>query len=339
MIPDFAKSFPYAAGILDFVHRVRNRHTFTAVMFHRVLAVEDPRWSTSDPDYTISASAFDRCLEFFEEHYNFVSLRQVLDARSGGPRLPPRALLLTFDDGWADNVDYALPLMRRRGIPGALFVVADAVGRRSAFFQEQLFAAWRGHRITVSSLAAAIRMHGLDISEPMDNGTSSIRRLIRAVESLDPPARERLLQGLSAQLADPHRHMISTTELRELETAGVTVGVHGKTHQPMTSVADLHAELAGAREQVSAMLRTPRAPESMSFPHGRYDRSIALRAQESGYEIAFTSVPCINESLPAPSWLIGRLGFAAAAMQDNRGAIAPHKLAMYLFFRPRQFLS
>ncbi len=339
MIPNFLKSLFYATGLLDLFHQVRNRHTLTVVMFHRVLATKDPRWNTCDPDYTIEVSAFADCLDFFEKHYSLVSLRQVLEAQGGGSRLPPCSLLLTFDDGWADNVEYALPLMRQRGTPGAIFVVADAVGRDAPFFQEQLMGAWRSGRLSPAAIATAVRAHAPHLPEVMNDDFSSIRRLIRVVEALDPASRERLMGALSLELVDGHRHMVTTTELVELEAGGVAVGVHGKTHLPMTAVTDLDAELSGARNQMAAMLRGTHRPACMSFPHGQYDQSIASRARDAGFELLFTSVPCINLSGPARSRLLGRLGFSAAEMLDGRGALAPYKLAMYLFFRARQCLS
>jgi hypothetical protein len=81
-----------------------------------------------------------------------VSAADVLAARKGEASLPPRALLITFDDGWKDNADFALPRLRKARLPALLFVVADVIGRRLPFFQEQLMAGWRLGRIDAERL-------------------------------------------------------------------------------------------------------------------------------------------------------------------------------------------
>jgi peptidoglycan/xylan/chitin deacetylase (PgdA/CDA1 family) len=107
----------YASGALGLYHRLRNADSLTVVMFHRTLRPGDPRWATCDPDYTLDESLFVESLAFFARHYHVVSLDQVLRARRDGMQLPPRALLISFDDGWLDNVDYALPALQRSGLP------------------------------------------------------------------------------------------------------------------------------------------------------------------------------------------------------------------------------
>ena len=121
-------------------------------MFHRVLDPADPRWNSCDPDYTLPVDLFIHSLEFFRRHYNVVSMEDVLAARHGRKRLPPRPLLITFDDGWADNADFALPQLHERALPALMFVVADAVGARQPFYQERIFSAWRRGTLQMSTL-------------------------------------------------------------------------------------------------------------------------------------------------------------------------------------------
>jgi hypothetical protein len=111
-----AKKALYVSGALDAWHRRRNRNWLTVIMFHRVLATRDPRWPTSDPEYTLADDLFGHSLDFFKKHYNVVSLADLLAARAGERPLPERALLVTFDDGWSDNEEYALPHLKRTGL-------------------------------------------------------------------------------------------------------------------------------------------------------------------------------------------------------------------------------
>lgn len=340
MLSDLLKRALYGSGILGLYHRVRNARTLTVVMFHRVLEPDDPRWFHCDPDYTLRADIFSGSLRFFRSHYNVVSLDQVVQARQGKKPLPPRALLITFDDGWADNVDFALPRLREAGMGGVMFVVADAVDRAQPFYQEQIVSAWRRGTLRVSDLAAALQAAAPDaplVSAGEDLG--ALRRLIAGIEALPLSKRRALLEPFKERLADGMRHMVTQEELLTLDRSGVAIGLHGKSHVPMTEAEDLRAELGGARAEMAARLVHRPAPATLSFPHGRYDASVLKKARLSGYELVFTSVPVVNPSDTGVGWLLGRLGFDGNAVVDEAGRFRPDRLALYLFRKPLRRLG
>lgn len=326
------KSLVYRSGALGLYHRLRNRRTLTVIMFHRVLAPDDPRWASCDPDYTLRDDLFRDCLAFFRRHYNVVSLDQVLAAVEGGAALPPRALLISFDDGWADNHDHALPALRAAGLPAVLFTVADAVGTRQPFFQERLVAALRRGTLSTADLAAALAAEG-GTAAAWPDGLAGLRRAIAALEAMAPQARGRVLARLEGRLDDGLRHMVDAGELAALAGAGVAIGLHGRSHVPLTRAEDLEDELAGARSALARHL-PGQALDTMSYPHGRYDADIAARTRAAGYRLAGTSVPAINPARPRPPWLLARLGFEQAGITDGAGRFLPERLALYLFRAP-----
>lgn len=340
MLKDLAKKLLYASGVLGLYHRVRNANSLTVVMFHRTLTPEDPRWQTCDPDYTIATRWLDSSLRFFKRHYNVVSLDQLLAARLGASALPKRPLLITFDDGWSDNVEHALPALQHHGLPAVMFVVADAVGSLQPFFQEQLIGAWRRGAVKVADLVAALRSSGMRQPLPSGEDMAGLRDVICCIEGLAPSERQLLLAPFADAMDDGMRHMVDVDELRRLQSGGVALGLHGKTHVPMTRATDLESELAGARKALASMMGhlEPQA-RSMSFPHGAHDRDIAAQAHGSGYELVFTSVPVLNPVRPGVGWLLGRTGYETDSVVDAGGNFRPDWLAIYLFRRPSQRLG
>ena len=304
-------------------------------MFHRVIDPVDPRWASCDPDYTLETALFERCLAFFAKHYNIVSVDEVLAARRGEKTLPERALLITFDDGWSDNVDFALPRLRAAALPALLFLVADVVGRRLPFYQERLVGGWRLGKVKAADLLAASG----DVRPSQANDVGSLRRAIAAIEQLDDADRDAALAPFAEAMDDGHRHMLLGNELGLLERGDIAIGLHGKTHTPMTRAADLDSELAGARAQVAPCLDPPEPPTTMSFPHGRYTPAIAERAREAGYELIFTSDPIINPVADKPDWLLGRIGFEQPGIVDGDGRFRADKLALLLFRKPQRLLT
>ncbi len=359
MLKDFARKCLYFSGALGLYHRLRNADSLTVVMFHRTLRPDDPRWASCDPDYTLGEDLFVSSLDFFARHYRVVSLQDVLRARRDGTGLPPRALLISFDDGWLDNVDYALPALRSAGLPAVMFVAADAVGARQPFYQERIVAAWRLGKLSLEALAASAAEHGADENGDVEQGDSdhddgkhveahigvaALRRLIARLETMPAASRRAVLERHADALDDGLQHMIDIDDLARLRGGGVELGLHGKSHVAMTRAGDLASELGGAREAMARMLALPEglasdACATMSFPHGAFDDAIAAQARDAGYELLFTSVPVLNPVAGKPSWLLGRTGYETDTVADRNGIFRPESLAWYLFRRDARRLA
>lgn len=331
----------YYSGALEAYHRRRNRDRLTVIMFHRVLAPADPRWPTADPEYSLRDDLFAACLAFFKRHYHVVALDDVLAARRGGPALPARPLLITFDDGWADNEEHALGHLRRAGLPSVLFVVADAIGRREPFFQERLVGAWKAGRLDAARAAQLWRDAGGDPARtPALAGAGRdqlepLREVIAAVERLADDRRRALLAELGPVLDDGTRYMVTADQLRNLAGHFVAIGAHGKTHTPLTRAHDLDAELSGARTVIADRLGAPRqAPITLSFPHGAHDPAVVARAHDAGYQLLFTSVPELPSARGTGPGVLGRVGFTGETITDEQGRFAPELLALHLFRKP-----
>ena len=88
----------------------RKSDVLTVVMFHRVVSRTDPNFDRADPAYTIEAGLFAELLYFLRDYFSVVSLHTVMRAMTRLERLPEYPLLITFDDGWADNLHYAAEL-------------------------------------------------------------------------------------------------------------------------------------------------------------------------------------------------------------------------------------
>lgn len=344
MLKDFARKCLYFSGALGLYHRLRNADSLTVVMFHRTLRPDDPRWASCDPDYTLGEDLFAASLAFFRRHYRVVSLQEVLRARRDGTGLPPRALLISFDDGWLDNVDYALPALRSAGLPAVMFVAADAVGARQPFYQEQVVAAWRLGKLSLEALAASVVEHGGGGHGDVRTGVAELRRLIARLETMPLASRRAVLERHADVLDDGMRHMIDIDDLARLRAGGVELGLHGKSHVAMTRAEDLANELGGARAAMATMLSPPEglasdACATMSFPHGAFDAGIAAQAREAGYELLFTSVPVLNPVGDGLSWLLGRTGYETDTVADRNGTFRPELLAWYLFRRDTRRLA
>jgi peptidoglycan/xylan/chitin deacetylase (PgdA/CDA1 family) len=323
---DGVKTFAHVAGGLAAYHRVRNHRWLTSLVFHRVLPQSDPRFYESDPEWTITVDQLVDSVRFVKRHFNVVSLDEILDARRRRKRLPPRPLLLTLDDGWSDNEEYALPVFEAEKVPGVIFVTSDVVGKSAPLWFEVIRAARIGGRIdaqTWSGLWASVNE-----PTPTHWRPRHVEELIHHLSNLPRVRRDAILEPFRSRLEDGRRHMVTPEQLERLHAKGITVGAHGRTHQPLHECEDLEDELREPRRRLEALLARP--VTTLALPHSRSSPEVVQRAEAAGYELVFTGVRGMTPTHRIP-FTIGRAAITPEGLAGTGGRMRPERLALYLF--------
>lgn len=326
----------YLGGVLPAWHARRNAGALTVVMFHRVLPRGSAQFATADAGYTVTPSFLDQCVGFFQRHYEIVSISQVLQAWKGSSRLPKYPLLITFDDGWGDNLRFAAPVLSKARVPAIVFAACDAIAQdECTWWQERLFHAVRNSAMTqaqADAIAAAVGAGELAPKADVTDITGWLP-IVARLGALNSDRRQPILDELP-DLGGCERQMLTCSELAALPSCGVDVGVHGASHSPLTLVADARAELEGARRWVMQVCPGAGAT-TLSFPHGRYDESVVQAARAAGYELMFSSDPHLNRMIdgrPARD-VLGRIYIDERMLADREGRLLPERLAFWLFGR------
>ena len=322
-------------------HRVRNRETLTVVMFHRVLSSSDPRWESADPDWTVSDDVFAACLRFFRRNYNVVRLEDLLGSLHDGRLLPARSLLITFDDGYADNEEYALPILRRYRLPAALFMYSDAIGSRIRPWAEELQTAYRRGRVSPQECAAIYGVVYPGIGGPPvpADPAALMTAVLEGANQLTPPEVEAVL----SMMRDPVElrsgggppQMLSAAQLRHLHSNDIAIGAHGKTHTALTRARDLDSELREPRRVLAETLSldSPRAVRTLAFPYGAYDPRVLEHATREGYELVFTIRPEITmlARRRLTSSVLGRINVHGPTVAPD--GVPKYEQLAHVFFR------
>ena len=304
----------YRSGALSLA-RSRLRHALTVIMLHRVIDPADADFAQSDPTWTLPAPLFDRLLSFVRDHYAVVGLRDVMQASEGARCLPDHALLITFDDGWADNLRYAAPLLRSHGLPAVVFAVPDAILSPSdRWWQEQVFAAARFGELP---------------------GNGSPIELIARMVPMETDERARILATLPVRPCHA-RMMLTPEELPQLAGYGIDVGLHGYSHLPLTMVADVAAELTRSQQAIAQLSRGSATTTALGCPHGRYDDRVIAGVHAAGVTLVFTSDAHLNQTHDgalAPSRPLGRINVEASQIGNGSQRFDPSAAARWLWAR------
>src|SRR5712692_9498795 len=120
-----------ASGVLRFAHNL----AAPAAAILRYHSIQDRPEEFADAIGCTSihaTSIFQRHMELIAKRFNAVSMDDVSLFLKGDKSLPPRAVAVTFDDGFKDNFRIAAPILNRFGIPGTFYLLVDAVDQSKA---------------------------------------------------------------------------------------------------------------------------------------------------------------------------------------------------------------
>jgi len=114
-------------------------HRLLILTYHRVLPDDHPHLRFEQPGMYVHPTTLESHISWLKQaDFELVSLSQWLSNRDGGLPLPKKACAITIDDGWRDNVEYALPILKRYQVPATIFVVSRLVGAKIDFWPGRL---------------------------------------------------------------------------------------------------------------------------------------------------------------------------------------------------------
>ena len=255
------------------------------LIYHRVLAEPDPLF----PD-EIDARRFDQQLRFLKSSFNLMSLRDALDGLRNNT-LPPRAACLTFDDGYADNADIALPLLQKHGVHATVFVATGFLdGGR--MWNDTIIELIRNapERIDLSATG-----HGAFTLDSIDARRKAIGALLGALKYVPMEQRLQQVDAIAALVPVTLRRdlMMSQAQVRQLHQAGIEIGAH-TVHHPILArlpTADARREIADGKNALEAMIGAP--VRLFAYPNGKpgqdYQAEHVAMIRELGFEAAVST--------------------------------------------------
>ncbi|MBS1850689.1 MAG: polysaccharide deacetylase family protein [Acidobacteria bacterium] len=200
-------------------------------------------------------AVFERQMEVLAREYHPVSMQEVHAFVLGQKPLPRRSVAVTFDDGYADNLEVAGPVLRRYGIPATVYVTVDCVEQRQipwparlrrAFLTTKKTAWTRPGGAPVSLPEAAERQHSLDLTSDHCAGLCGDvqEQFVAAIE------RDLEVGPYTANL------MMSWEQLRTWVKQGHIAGSHTLTHPNVAHIGDaeLQRELSESKRRMEQQL-------------------------------------------------------------------------------------
>ena len=285
--------------------------------YHRVVEDFREHAGTSIAPMLIGLRTLERQLDWLGRRYRFVDIGLAAQAVASGDRNGKPLAAVSFDDGYRDVYELAFPLLRRKGIPFAVFVITDFVGTQKPQIHDELylllsqaFAAWEEPK---HKLAALLR--DLDVDESaLANGVTGRRdeafSLTRVLlNQLSQKQLQLVVDALRVQL-DPANdrtgefRSLDWGQITALHRAGVTIGSHTCSHALLTNEPHQKALREARDSRAILQQRLGTGVEHFAYPDGRFNREALGMVEEAGYRYAYTT--CAHQDPVRPQLTLPR---------------------------------
>jgi peptidoglycan/xylan/chitin deacetylase (PgdA/CDA1 family) len=286
---ELAKKAVLGSGLLRLAAGLRSRGA-AILMYHSVL--EDPLQQADSLGGIIhSRAVFCRQMELLARDFHPVGMNDLAILLRGEKRIPDRCVVVTFDDGYHDNFENAMPILDQFGIRAAFYVTVNCIESGQLPWPSRVRFALRTTRSKSWTDPAGTLW-------PLENTVSRDRAFTKACEyccRLAGAAQERLVAAIETELASciqpgSNRLMMNWDEVRKLNVGGHVVGSHTFSHPNIAQIplADARVELEQSRNYLQKQLS--RTVSHFSYPcpalSPHWNEQTVEECRKAGYETA-----------------------------------------------------
>lgn len=296
------------------------------LMYHRV--IDDASRDPFGLGMCVQRSRFVAQLDYLQACMRPMPLREVMQLQRAGRSLPPRAVALTFDDGYLDNLQVAAPLLAARGIPATFFVATGGLRDGRALWWDRVIAALAATRLSSLELPA------LRLERPVAfdgaHRHAGARHVLQALWRLPVAELPQAIDELVAQLVPDVQGdcafasgapRMTFEQVASLHAQGFEIGAHTVTHVDMRDLCDtqIRTELHESQRELSAVCGEPIA--GFAYPSGFHSRSLQNIVRSAGFDYAVSTDRGINVE-PLRRFAICRVGMPDSSVADFKRALS-----------------
>jgi peptidoglycan/xylan/chitin deacetylase (PgdA/CDA1 family) len=282
----------FHTGLLDAANGLW-RDRLVVLAYHRICDPAAPDFTGLTANVSATPEDFDRQLDLLQRWCNVVSLATVLDWLDRGTPLPPRAALITFDDGYRDNFDHAWPSLKVHNLPAVLFLTTGCVGSSQPFWWDLVANGFAGTTKTLAELPLLGRCRLDDTasrSHALAQWCAMAKRL--PADSVPAAAHDLLCQlevtCPSELFAGLH---LSWEQVRRLSREGMAIGAHTVSHPALSRLSLTRARVEARQSKAGIEQVIGQTVEAFAYPFGGIESYLPEHASmlaEEGFRAAFS---------------------------------------------------
>lgn len=285
------------------LHRASSRlrpQALNILMYHRVLPLSQAMENSFDA-MVMPRDEFEGQMAYLARNCAVLSLSEAVEQLRAGA-LPRRAVVVTFDDGYADNYTHAWPVLKEYAIPATFFLVSGAIDRTVTLWWDEIAEFVRTHAVTGIDETEARNMPewAARVLRRLNGGESPqrvSRSLVDAMNAASPHERRCVLEivrsRVDTQIALSDL-MLTWEQVERMSASGMEFGAHTVSHVFMDE-----SDEREARREIEGSIRTleqrlGRPVTSFSYPRGRTSLLAKQLLREARIKTAVTTAPGQN---------------------------------------------
>lgn len=276
------------------------------LMYHRIAEPGFDPWGLS-----VSEACFADQLDALAKHRTIISLEALVYGLATGT-LPPRATVLTFDDGCRDNALVAAPMLRAKGACATIFLTTGPIASGEPFWWDELAAIALDAAGTaavaaflaepaVASRAPPETVVAADLARWRDGATmaaypreAAFLTVWHVLHAMDEHSRSAAMARFRAAVppiepVDPSGLPMDRAMVAALAGTSIALGGHGRSHAalPRLAPADMRREIVVGRREVRQW--SGQAARMFAYPHGAWDPATRTAVARAGFAGAVTT--------------------------------------------------
>lgn len=288
-LKNFILTTAYYAGVCGIL-RKRQKSVLTILLYHGVAPeVKDGIYNYRKK--FIPPHQFEKQIQYLKDHYTILKLDDAVTALKNNTPLPPFPLVITFDDGYKNNLEYASPILQKYNVPATIFVVTDFIENKTPLWVDRL---------------EYVVGHGKTFADKTYQEKTKIDDTLRnSFKHIPTQEREECLQQLEkenvvslATSSDFELYAPCTfEEMAFHNTKGISFGAH-TVHHPILTQLPFEEAKAEISDSV-AMLKNKNLLSSciFAYPNGQssdFNEDIKLAVKDSGCKGAVSTLSGTN---------------------------------------------
>ncbi len=242
-----------------------NNARLSIAIYHRVVEEDDALLGIS-----ASAPIFDMQVEYFSKNFNVLPLHEAVQRLKNGT-LPNRAACITFDDGYADNEEVALPILQKHGVPATFFVATGFIN--GGIMWNDVVIEWM-RRVPVDSLDLTKMDLGKHVIDTLPQRREALYSLINTLKYLPFEIRKQRIDQLCSLIpvSLPDNLMMTPEQVVKLHSAGMGIGAHTVNHPILAQIKNeaAHSEIADCKDTLEQVINAP--VRLFAYPNGKPDK-------------------------------------------------------------------
>lgn len=280
----------YLTGISKLGTTLYNPTNILTILAYHGIVDKDSEYKYNDGCVSCGVDAFDRQMRYVQKHYNVINFRILKDYIHGTKSINKPLLIITFDDGYANNHFNAFPILKKYGLTAVVYLVTDYVNTNKLFWFDELYYYFKCTKKDELDL----RVYGgkkwyCSNKNTMNETVVSVSAF---VNTLEEGKRNKVMNSIKEQLdvSTPKDiedvRPLTWDEVREMNNYGIELGSHSATHPILSNINEdqLLREIILSKRTIEETIK--KRVLSFSIPNGQEgdytDREI-VKIKKAGY--------------------------------------------------------